>query len=63
MAREQQLTARAHVGEVCQVADNAEREAARQAQLVKRGFVSASAEEKARTEARARRAACDRLDL
>ncbi|HNG67207.1 MAG TPA: efflux RND transporter periplasmic adaptor subunit, partial [Thauera aminoaromatica] len=32
---------------------------ARQAQLVKRGFVSASAEERARTEARARRAACD----
>lgn len=55
----QRATARQRVQEACTVADNAEREAARQAQLVKRGFVSASAEEKARTEARARRAACD----
>jgi len=52
-------TTRQRVQEACTVADNAESEAARQAQLVKRGFVSASAEEKARTEARARRAACD----
>ena len=55
----QLVTARQRVQEACTVADNAEREAARQAQLVKRGFVSTSAEEKARTEARARRAACD----
>ncbi len=55
----QLATARQRVQEACTVADNAEREAARQAQLVKRGFVSTSAEEKARTEARARRAACD----
>lgn len=55
----QLAAARQRVQEACTVADNAEREAARQAQLVKRGFVSASAEEKARTEARARRAACD----
>lgn len=55
----QRATARQRVQEACTVADNAEREAARQALLVKRGFVSASAEEKARTEARARRAACD----
>ena len=55
----QLATARQRVQEACTVADNAEREAARQAQLVSRGFVSASAEEKARTEARARRAACD----
>ena len=54
----QLATARQRVQEACTVADNAEREAARQAQLVKRGFVSASAEERARTEARARRAAC-----
>ncbi|GAB1458636.1 efflux RND transporter periplasmic adaptor subunit [Thauera sp.] len=59
VARAQLATARQRVHEVCTVAANAEREAARQAQLVKRGFVSASAEEKARTEARARRAACD----
>lgn len=57
--RAQLTTARQRVREACTVADNAEREAARQAQLVKRGFVSASAEERARTEARARRAACD----
>ncbi len=55
----QRVTARQRVQEACTVADNAEREAARQAQLVRRGFVSASAEERARTEARARRAACD----
>lgn len=55
----QLATTRQRVQEACTVADNAEREAARQAQLVRRGFVSASAEEKARTEARARRAACD----
>ena len=59
VARAQLATARQRVHEVCTMAANAEREAARQAQLVKRGFVSASAEEKARTDARARRAACD----
>jgi HlyD family secretion protein len=56
--RAQLVTASQRVREACTVADNAEREAERQAQLVKRGFVSTSAEEKARTEARARRAAC-----
>ena len=59
ISQAQRATARQRVQEACTVADNAEREAARQAQLVRRGFVSASAEEKARTEARARRAACD----
>ncbi len=43
----------------CALADNADHEAARQAELVKRGFVSASAEEKVRFEARALRAACN----
>ncbi len=43
----------------CALADNADSEAARQAELVKRGFVSASAEEKIRFEARALRAACN----
>ena len=57
--RAQVATARQRVHEACTLADNAEREAARQAQLVRRGFVSASVEERARTEARARRAACD----
>ncbi len=59
VVRAQLATARQRVQEACAVAANAEREAARQAQLVKRGFGSASAEERARTEARARRAACD----
>lgn len=57
--RAQLATARQRVHEACTLADNAEREAVRQAQLVRRGFVSASVEERARTEARARRAACD----
>ena len=59
VARAQLATTRQRVHEACTVAANAEHEAARQAQLMRRGFVSASAEEKARTEARARRAACD----
>ncbi|MER2554451.1 MAG: efflux RND transporter periplasmic adaptor subunit [Thauera sp.] len=59
VARAQLASARQRVQEACTVAANAEREAARQAQLVKRGFVSASAEERARSDARARRAACD----
>lgn len=57
--RAQLATARRRVLEACTVADNAEREAARQAALLRRGFVSPSAEERARTEARARRAACN----
>lgn len=57
--RAQLATAGRRVQEACTVAANAEREAERQAALVKRGFVSASVEEKARTEAHARRAACD----
>ena len=59
VVRAQLATARQRVQEACTVATNAEREAERQAQLMRRGFVSASAEEKARTEARARRAGCD----
>jgi HlyD family secretion protein len=59
VARAQLASARQRVQEACTVAANAEREAARQARLVKRGFVSASAEERARSDARARRAACD----
>lgn len=59
VARAQLASARQRVQEACTVAANAEREAARQAQLVKRGFVSASAEERARSDARARRATCD----
>lgn len=57
--RAQLASARQRVGEACAVAENAEREANRQAQLVQRGFVSASVEERARSDARARRAACN----
>lgn len=57
--RAQLATAQQRAREACTVADNAEREAARQTALAGRGFVSTSAEEKARTEARARRTACD----
>jgi HlyD family secretion protein len=57
--RAQLETARRRVQEACTVADNAEREAARQRELFRRNFISASAEEQAQTEARARRAACD----
>ncbi len=58
VSRTQLITAGRRVQEACALADNAEREAERQAALVKRGFVSASVEDKARTEARARRSAC-----
>ncbi|SIR35364.1 HlyD family secretion protein [Aromatoleum tolulyticum] len=57
--RAQLETARKRVQEACAQADNAEREAARQDELFQRKFVSASRVEQARTEARARRAACD----
>lgn len=47
------------VDEVCIAAVNAENEAKRQAELRARGFVSASREEIARTEAKVKRAACN----
>lgn len=51
-------TVRRRVTETCTVATNARREATRQSALRARGFVSDSAEDKARTEAEAREAAC-----
>lgn len=51
--------AKRRVDEACVVAANAEREAARQASLRERGFVSPGREEAARTDAAARRAACN----
>ncbi|MBI4742743.1 MAG: efflux RND transporter periplasmic adaptor subunit [Betaproteobacteria bacterium] len=59
LAQTQVETARLRVGEVCTVAANAESEAERQASLRARGFVSASKEEAARSEAKAKRAGCD----
>jgi HlyD family secretion protein len=57
--RAQLDSVRRRVQEACAQADNAEREAARQTELFQRKFISASREEQARTEARARRAACN----
>lgn len=57
--RAQLETARKRVREACTQADNAEREAARQAELFKQNFISRSREEQAQTEAIARRAACE----
>ncbi|MGE5491684.1 MAG: efflux RND transporter periplasmic adaptor subunit [Actinomycetota bacterium] len=51
--------ARRRVTEACVVATNAEHEAERQASLRKQGFVSIGKEEAARTDAEARRAACN----
>ena len=59
LAKAQIEVARKRVAEACTVAANAEREAARQAQLFKQGFISGSREEQARTEAQSRRAGCD----
>lgn len=58
VAQRQLETIQRRVAEVCAVAANARSEAARQAALHQRGFVSASAEERARTDATAREAAC-----
>ena len=58
IARRQLATAQKRVAEACSVAANARREAARQEELQRKGFVSASAAEKARTDAEARSAAC-----
>ncbi len=56
---------RQRVGEVCVLADNAEREAERAASLRAEGFVSVEREESARSAAKARRAACEtaRIDI
>ena len=59
LALSQVATARQRVAEACAQAANAEREATRQTALREKGFVSSSREESARTDAEARRAACD----
>ena len=59
LALTQVATARQRVAEACAMAENAAREADRQTELRKKGFVSPSREESARTEAQARRASCD----
>lgn len=59
LAQTQIDSARKHVDEACVPAANAQREAVRQAALRAKGFVSISAEELARADADAKRAACD----
>ena len=59
LAATQVVTARQHVNDMCAQAANAEREANRQTSLREKGFVSTSREDSARTDAQARRAACD----
>ena len=59
LAQTQVASAIKRVGEICALADNAEREAARMTKLRARGFISEGSEEKARYEAKSRRAACD----
>jgi HlyD family secretion protein len=59
LALAQLESARKHIGEVCSLADSAEREAVRMKKLLVRGFMSEGAEEKARFEAKSRRAACE----
>ncbi|MBS1191526.1 MAG: Secretion protein HlyD [Rhodocyclaceae bacterium] len=59
LAASQIELARRRVAEACIVAANAEREAVRQAELRVKGFVSVGKEDAARTDAQARRAACN----
>ncbi len=61
LAQSQVESARKRVGEICAIADNAEREATRMSKLKSRGFISEGGEEKARYEAQSRRAACDAM--
>lgn len=58
LAESQIALAKSRVDEACLVAANAEREAERQSRLRAQGFVSVGKEEQARTDAEARRAAC-----
>jgi HlyD family secretion protein len=59
LALTQVVSSQKRIAEVCATADNAEREAARMAELHVKGFISQSGEEKSRFEAQSRRAACD----
>ena len=59
LAQAQVVLAGKRVDEVCIAAVNAEKEAKRQAELRAKGFVSASREEIARTDAEVRRASCN----
>ncbi len=58
-AQTQVTSSQKRIAEVCAIADNAEREATRMAELRAKAFISKSGEEKSRYEAKSRRAACD----
>lgn len=58
VAKKQVETAGKRVGEICAMAANAKREADRMTRLRSKGFISEGAEDKARTEAESRQAAC-----
>lgn len=59
LAEAQVASAQKRISEACALADNAEHEADRMAKLLDRGFISEGGEEKARYEAKSRRAACE----
>jgi HlyD family secretion protein len=59
LAEKQREMSSRRVNEVCTAASSAEREAKRQADLRKKGFVSEAREDAARTEAEVKRAACE----
>lgn len=59
LAQSQANVTSTRIAEVCTLADNAEREAKRMAELRAKGFISESGEEKSRYEAQSRRAACN----
>lgn len=59
LAQTQVVSSKKRIAEVCAMAENAEREAGRMAELRAKGFISKSGEEKSRYEAQSRRAACD----
>lgn len=59
LAQAQVNSASKHLVQACTVAANAERDAQRQNELRARGFVSVQATDAARTDAQAKRAACD----
>lgn len=59
LAQTQVASSQKRIAEVCAMADNAEREAGRMAKLRAKGFISEGGEEKARYEAKSRRAACE----
>ena len=59
LAQTQVTSSKKRIAEACAIAENAEREAGRMAELRSKGFISKSGEEKSRYEAQSRRAACE----